>query len=99
MFAYDGYSEKIPRYTDDETVQETIQFDIIMPELQDKKPDDIIEIMVEFFLYQTEIKLKTTIGHSVKFYTGLYPRDKGSLSSHAQKTELGIMGNIPETDL
>ncbi|KAI9273229.1 hypothetical protein EDC94DRAFT_594273 [Helicostylum pulchrum] len=81
LFAYDGENDQIPRYTDDERVQEIIKFDIVMPELPDVHPDKTVDIIVRFFLYQTEIKLEVTIEHTKKVYTGLYPRETGSIAN------------------
>ncbi|KAG2229082.1 hypothetical protein INT48_005351 [Thamnidium elegans] len=90
LFAYDGDNDQLPRYTDDERVHEIIKFDIDMPELPNVHPDDTIDITVRFFLYQTEIKLEVTIGHSTKVYTGLYPRDTGSYAN--------LIGGLRVTD-
>lgn len=90
LFAYDGDKEQIPRYTDDERVQEIIKFEIAMPELPNAHPDKTVVIAVRFFLYQTEIKLEVTIAHTEKVYTGLYPKEAESIAD--------LIGRLRVTD-
>lgn len=90
LFAYDGDKDQIPRYTDDERVQEIIKFEIVMPEIPNAHPDKTVDIAVRFFLYQTEIKLEVTIANTKKVYTGLYPRETESIAD--------LIGRLRVTD-
>lgn len=75
LFAYDGDIDKIPRHTTDKSVKKIIDFQIMLPHLPDKGPDDLIEIKIKFYLYQTEIKLQVEIENHVSIYTGSYRRE------------------------
>jgi hypothetical protein len=75
LFAYDGDVENIPRYTNDKSVAKIVHFDIELPHLPSKGPNDLIHLNVKFFLYQTEIKLLVEIEDHVIICTGSYPKE------------------------
>ncbi|KAG2207690.1 hypothetical protein INT47_011810, partial [Mucor saturninus] len=74
LYAYDGNPDHLPRYTTDDATKKVTEFEIKLPKLPGKGPNDTVVINAKLYLYQTEIKLEVEIENIKKIYTGYHKK-------------------------
>ncbi|KAI7887681.1 uncharacterized protein EV154DRAFT_554491 [Mucor mucedo] len=74
LYAYDGNPDHLPRFTTDDATKKVTEFEIKLPNLPGKGPNDTVVIDAKLYLYQTEIKLEVEIENIKKIYTGSHKK-------------------------